>query len=195
MTWVHLRVWCAALCCMFAGCAGLAPAAAISTPATNTAQPPQLSGAQLLEIADLLASTGEHVRAGQYLMLAQKRGVSPREVMGRLLTSYAADGQYRLAIEQAEAFLQAHPADVTVRQCLASFYVAVGATLEAIQAYDRVLAQGPDNAAAHFALGSLLREAGMERASVDAHYRAYVALEPHGPHVEEARAGLLKELP
>jgi tetratricopeptide (TPR) repeat protein len=181
---------CATLCC---ACAAATPPAASPTPDAGQSQ--QLSGAQLLEVADALAANGEHVRAEQYLVLAQQRGVAQRAVMRRLLSLYAADGQYRLAIDRAETFLQQHPAELSVRQCLASFYAAVGAVAGAIRAYEEVLAQSPDNADAHYALASLLHDAGLQRASMDAHYRAYVTLAPHGRHADEARAGLMKELP
>jgi tetratricopeptide (TPR) repeat protein len=181
---------CAVLC---AACAGVTPARASLSEASPRTE--QLSGAQLLEVGDALARSGEHVRAEQYLMLAEQRGIAARTVMPRLLSLYAADGQYRLAIDRAETYLQQHPNEVRVRQCLASFYAAVGALDGAVRAYDRVLADLPDNAEAHFALASLLHDAGLERARMDAHYRAYVTLAPHGPHAEEARAGLLKALP
>jgi DNA-binding SARP family transcriptional activator len=156
---------------------------------------PALDGPQLLEVAEVLARNGDQVRAVQYLVAAQTRGAPDREVIARLLELDAADGQYRLAIEHAETYLQAHPADTQVRQCLASFHAAVGATSDAIREYDRVLAQRPELADPHYALATLLRDADIEHARMNAHYRAYIALAPRGRFVEEARAGLFQELP
>jgi tetratricopeptide (TPR) repeat protein len=180
------------------------PIVIVAAAACTGAQPPVQSaraseaapnGAQLLEIADVLAGNGDHVRAVQYLVAAQKLGVPDRDVIGRLLELDATDGQYRLAIEHAETFLRAHPRDAHVRQCLASFYAAVGASSDAIREYDRVLAQRPELADPHYALATLLRDAGIEHARMNAHYRAYIERAPHGRFAEEARAGLFQELP
>ena len=48
---------------------------------------------------------------------------------------------------------------------------------------------------AHYALASLLHDKGRDLARADEHYRAYLTLQPHGDHADEARALLLKELP
>jgi Tfp pilus assembly protein PilF len=171
---------------MLTGCAGsLARGAA----------KPEPTGVQLLEIADLLAASGERVRAGQYLDLARQRGAAELEVLPRLLKLYVADGQYRLAIEHVEQYLRRHPNDTKLRLCLASLYAAVDIATPAIRELGKVLAVEPQNADAHYALASLLREAGTERAATDQHYRAYLALQPDGLHAEEARASLLQEVP
>lgn len=178
--------------CVLAACAGARPA---EGSATGGAEAARLSGAQLLEMADVLSQRGDYVRAGQYLSAAQAHGVSDRQVIGRLLRLDSAAGQYRLAIEHAEAFLRKHPAELGVRECLAAFYAAIGSSVDAAREYERVLRERPDDPELHFALATLLREAGIERARMDAHYRAYVALAPDGRHADEARAQLFEELP
>jgi tetratricopeptide (TPR) repeat protein len=177
--------------CALAACAGARPVA--DAPEDAGARAP--SGAQLLEMADLLAQRGDYVRAGQYLSAAQAHGVPDRELVGRLLRLDAAAGQYRLAIEHAETYLRSHPAELGVRECLAAFYAAIGAAVDAVREYERVLRERPSDPELHFALATLLREAGSERARMDAHYRAYIALAPDGQHVDEARAELFEELP
>ncbi|HKU39596.1 MAG TPA: tetratricopeptide repeat protein [Polyangiales bacterium] len=172
-----------------AGCAGTLPAA----PSGEDLAAPNAQ--QLLALADALAASGDHVRAGQYLSAAQASGVPPREIIGRLLKLDVAAGQYRLAIEHAETFLQSHPDEIEIRQCLASFYLAIGAHAEAAREYARVLADRPNLAEAHFALATVLRDSGASRARASEHYRAYLALAPRGRHAEEARAGLFEELP
>jgi len=186
---VAIRCILATISCMAAACAGGLPGP------QSPGAPPGPSGQELLQMADALASSGDHVRAGQYLIAAQTRGISDRQVIGRLLKLDAAGGQYRLGIEHAEAYLQAHPSELSVRQCLASFHLAIGETAEAAREYARVLERRPNNAEAHFALATLLREAGIERARMDKHYRAYIALAPQGRHADEARAELFQELP
>lgn len=173
-----------------AGCAG-ARAKGPDAPPPPESVP---SAAQLVEIADVLATSGERMRAAQYLVLAEKQGVSERETLPRLLKLYAEDGQLRLAIEHAEHYLTRHPRDVRVRQCLASLYQAIGVSRAAVRELQRVVQVEPDNAEAHFALASILHESGTEHAETDEHYRAYLALEPEGRHAEEARSRLLTEV-
>jgi tetratricopeptide (TPR) repeat protein len=108
---------------------------------------------------------------------------------------YVADGQYRLAIDLAENFLRTHPRDRSVRLFLGTLYAALASEAKAIEQYARVLAEAPDDAQTHFALASTLHQSGRERARADEHFRAYLALEPEGPHAEEARSLLLTELP
>jgi tetratricopeptide (TPR) repeat protein len=154
----------------------------------------RLSAAQLLAVADALEQSGDTVRAEQYLQQALKLGAPARAVVPRLLRMYVADGQYRLAIDQAENHLRKHPRDHGVRLFLATLYGALGQELHALRQYERVLAEEPKDAQAHFAMASVLHEAGHEHARADEHFRAYLALEPYGAHAEEARALLLSDV-
>jgi tetratricopeptide (TPR) repeat protein len=171
------------------GCASLRPATRTDNELAV------LTDAQLLELADVLTRAGDSLRAQQYLLLAQKQGAPANDVLPRLLKLYIADGQYRLAIEHADAHLRRHPSDVRVRELLASLYAAVGYTDQAIHQYERVVEHEPKNAQAHYALAALFRELGAAYVRVDQHYRAYLALAPRGEHAEEARAGLLEAVP
>jgi tetratricopeptide (TPR) repeat protein len=154
----------------------------------------KLSAAQLLAVAAALEQSGDTVRAEQYLQQALRQGAPAAAVVPRLLRMYAADGQYRLAIELAENHLRKHPRDRGVRLFLGTLYGALGQELNAVAQYERVLAQAPEDAQAHFAMASVLHDAGRERGRADRHFRTYLALEPHGPHAEEARSLLLTEL-
>ncbi|MET0385159.1 MAG: tetratricopeptide repeat protein [Polyangiales bacterium] len=156
---------------------------------------PAPDGPQLLEIAAVLVERGDRVRAAQYLTLAQREGVPAQQVVPRLLQLYAADGQYRLAIDAAELYLRRHPHDRKVRRCLGAFYLAVDATSEALATFEHLVRTQPDDAEAHFALASLLQDARSQRARADAHFRTYLALAPTGRYAEEARARLLTEVP
>jgi tetratricopeptide (TPR) repeat protein len=188
---MHIRVQCIVgivLLLSLSGCG-----AALRT--RGSEQPESLSAAQLIAIADALAQTGDNVRAQQYLQRALREGAPEQVVLPRLLRSYVADSQYRLAIEQAENYLRRHPGETSVRIFVASLYSALGAHVKAEDEFRKVLAQEPDDAQTHFALASTLRAAGRDAAQADQHYRAYLALEPDGPHAEEARANLLVEMP
>jgi tetratricopeptide (TPR) repeat protein len=155
----------------------------------------ELSVPQLLDVAELLAHSGDTMRAEQYLSAALQKGADERRVTRRLLALYVADGQYRLAIALAEDCARRHPRDASLHRLLASLYLAVELDASATDEYERVLTLQPDDAQAHFALASLLHGAGSELGRADAHFRAYLRVEPNGPHAEEARARLLTELP
>ena len=184
--------------CLFAS-ALLAAVGCGSTglPASQTAaadEPGRPHGAQLVQIAELLAEQGDRVRAAQYYGAARRDGVPAREVLPKLLALYVADGQLRLAIEESEGYLRRHPGDHRIRSCLAALYVAIDAVPEAVQAYEILVRDKPRDAEAHFALGTLLLDTGGQRGRADSHFQSYLALAPRGPHAEEAEAHLLKQI-
>jgi tetratricopeptide (TPR) repeat protein len=165
-------------------------------PATQHAgeEPERPHGQQLVEIAGLLAERGDRVRAAQYYTAAQKDGVPAQQVLPKLLSLYAADGQYRLAIEESETYLRRRPNDQRIRRCLAALYVAIDAVPEAVHTYESLVQEQPRDAESHFALATLLTDAGGQRGRANAHYQTYLALAPHGPHAEEAQSRLLKDV-
>lgn len=164
--------------------------------ANRTEQPiRELTTQQLLEVAEVLAQSGDNMRAEQYYSAALRQGADELPVTRRLLSLYVADGQYRLAISLAENYARRHPNDASLRLFLASLYQAVDLDASAVNEYEHVLKLQPDDAQAHFALAGLLQSSGTELGRADDHYRAYLRVEPHGPHAEEARAQLLTELP
>lgn len=182
-----LLTLCAALSC-------LSPACAASQLAVDEAQA-RPRGPQLLEIAELLAERGDRVRAAQYLNWAQREGVAEGEVMQRLLALYAVDGQYRLAIDAAERYLQRRPRDRSVRKALGALYLAIDADAAAEQTFERLLRDEPDDAELHFVLATLLTAADGPGDRAEQHYRAYLALAPHGAHAEQAEASLAELQP
>jgi len=183
-----------AMVAAFSGCAGIgARPPEHANAEDDEAQRPR--GEQLLEVARVLAKHGDRVRAIQYLALAQRDGVPAQRVVPRLLALYAADGQYRLAIDAAEGYLRRQPNDHKVRRCLGAFYIAVDARDEALQTFETLVAEQPGDANAHFTLASLLAESGSQYARADEHFRTYLALAPAGRYADEARAKLLKVVP
>jgi len=173
-----------------AGCAGVPLDAA----EPQGAKAPQLTAAQLLEIADELQRRGDTQRSEQYYMVALERGADERAVLPRLLSAYVRDRQYRLAAQRAEDHLRKHPNDVPVRLLLAALYEAVADYSRAVSAYHSVI-QGDDaRADAHFALATILSEQTHDRAGADVHFRRYLALAPHGLYADRARASLLTEV-
>ena len=159
-----------------------------------TAERP-LDAEELLVIAQVAEQMGDGLRAQQYLLSALRAGADARRVMPWILRLYVADSQYRLAIDTARDYLRVHPRDAGMRMLLAGLYEATELELGALDQYERVIAASPSEPRAHFALASLLHEQGREPGRADAHFRAYLALDPDGENADEARAALLTELP
>jgi len=186
---------------LLASCASATPA---GSPGAGTPKAPaaeaapataQLTIAQLLEVAAVLEQSGDTVRAEQYLHAALQQGGDERAIVPRLLRLYVADGQYRLAIDQAEHHLRRRPRDRNLRLFVAALHTAVGADALAVAQYERVLRAEPNHAEAHYALAALLHAAGRELGRADDHFRTYLTLEPSGHYADEARALLLTEMP
>ncbi len=153
------------------------------------------SAEQLYAVARVAEQRGDSLRAQQYYAAALAEGIQDRGVVPRLLRSYVADGQYRLAIARAKETLDEHGEDVELRLLLAELYRATELDVPAEHEYQHVLDVQPDNAQAHLELALLLQHANRDVGRADAHLRAYLALEPHGPGAHEARSRLLKEVP
>lgn len=184
----HRRLLYGAMLAALSGCAH------VSAP-TNFTAPQPLQAEELLAIASAAEQTGDGLRAQQYLLAALNAGISRERALPRLLRSYVADGQYRLAIDVARDFLRAKPDDVDLHLLLARLYEATELEAGAVEEYERIIAAAPSDARAHFALASLLHEHGSEPGRADEHFRAYLALAPRGEDARAARAALLKELP
>ncbi|HEY2735526.1 MAG TPA: tetratricopeptide repeat protein [Polyangiales bacterium] len=176
-------------------CAAVSGCAHVATHAETAAGRPQLTAAELLDIAHASEQMGDSLRAQQYLLAALERGADERSTVASLLRLYIADNQYPLAIDLVEDRVRRHPEDARLRMLLASLYDAIELDASAMEQYRRVLQITPNEAQAHFALATLLHDTKQDPSSADEHYRAYLALEPHGDDAPEARSLLLKEVP
>lgn len=146
----------------------------------------------LLERGKALAAIGDLVRAEQYLTAAAERGADEAKVTPLLMRVCLEGKRYRAAIEHGEAYLRRHPKDARLRYLLGTLYFAVGDTLRAREHLQQVTTELPDLADAHYALAVVLLDGEHDVVSADRHFRAYVQLEPGGPHAEEARASMLR---
>lgn len=155
---------------------------------------PQLSAAQLLELADALFERGDTQRAEQYYSAAMERGADHGKVLPRLLAAYVKDRQYRLAAQRAEDHLRRHPNDMSLRVLLAALCQAVADYSRAAAEYQAIVRDDASRAEAHFALATILAEHGHDRARADQHFRRYLALAPNGIYAERAQASLLREV-
>jgi Tfp pilus assembly protein PilF len=150
---------------------------------------------QLIAFGHAAAAAGDMTRAEQYLVTALKAGGDEKTIVPLLLVVCAADHRYPGALEYAENYLNRHPEDADVRFAASSIYAAVGDRVRARIGFERVVAQRPEWAEAHYGLATVLQEEGAEPVAADKHYREYLRLQPEGPYAEAAREHLLKTVP
>jgi Tfp pilus assembly protein PilF len=150
---------------------------------------------KLLERGKAFASVGDWTRAEQYLASAMDSGADPRLVMPILLHVCVEDRRYRVAAGYAEDYLRTHPSDVEMRYVLGTIDAALGDVKGARANLEAVIAVHPADPETHFALAVVLRDAKQDLPQMDHHFREYLRLAPNGAHVDEARAGLLMEVP
>ncbi len=150
---------------------------------------------KLIERGKMFAQVGDYTRASQYLSEALDAGADPDRVLPILMRVYVVSGRFRLAIQTGEQYLTKRPEDVPLRFLVGTLYAAVGKTEAAKEELERVLSVQPKHAEAHYALAVLLRDSDGDLVGADSHFREYLKIEPNGPHADEARGGLLKDVP
>lgn len=149
---------------------------------------------KLFARAQEFQALGDLTRAEQYYAAAMQQGYPEAKVLPVLLRVCIAGSRFRVAIDYAEPVLKKNPKDHKLRLVIASLYSAIGQPESARKHLETVLTDAPDEPTAHFALGVLLRDEFNDRVEADKHFREYLRLEPKGPHVEEAKGSLLKEV-
>jgi tetratricopeptide (TPR) repeat protein len=150
---------------------------------------------RLLARAEALAQIGDYTRAEQYLQAARASGASERAVLPLLIRVCMHDQRYRAAVQHVEEYLRKHPSQYPVRFVLATLYAGLGEAESARRELERVVAEAPRHAEAHFALAMVLRQDLGNYRDADRHFRAYLELAPRGPHVAEAESALMSRLP
>jgi tetratricopeptide (TPR) repeat protein len=153
------------------------------------------SVAQLEAKGEAAAGGGDMVRAEQYFSAAMRAGGDERYLTTRLLLVCSSDGRYPAAQTYGEEYMRRHPSDTDVRYVLATLYIARGDLADARMALEQVIAEKPDMADPHYALGTVLRDEGGSALDVDHEFREYIRLDPNGKFSETARASLLKSVP
>jgi Tfp pilus assembly protein PilF len=141
------------------------------------------------------AQVGDLTRAEQYLVAALDAGASPDTVLPKLLVVCIANAHYRAGIEYAAPELQRTPENASLRFVLAELEALTGDTAAARENLGRVTEARPHEAGPHFAYARLLRDAFGDVVGADREFRAYLQIEPHGEHADEARAHVLKAVP
>ncbi len=140
-------------------------------------------------------AVGDLTRAEQYFVASQKSGGDEKAIVRKLLVVCVADQRFPVALDYAEQYLHRHPRDVDVSFAAASLHAAAGDRSRARTLLERVVADRPRWADAHYALATVLREQGAPSADADVQDLEYLRLAPDGVLAEAARARLTKAAP
>jgi tetratricopeptide (TPR) repeat protein len=172
--------------------------AALAGCARSAPRPPPPPGDPLVDVraSDLyrrglaLAGGGDFVRAEQYLTSAMARGYPERQVLPQLIRVCVASSRLRAALRHAEPYLEANPDAWSLRYLVASIYLGVGEVDRARASLERVIADAPDQPAAYYLLGVVLRDEVGDRPAAAGRFARYLALAPDGAHAAEVRAAV-----
>lgn len=150
---------------------------------------------RLIARARALSELGDFTRAEQYLEAARDAGAPEQEILPLLIEVCMRDQRYRAAVLHIEEHLRRHPSQYSLRFVLGTLYAGLGEPESAKRELEEVVSIAPRHADAHFALAMVLRRDLGNFGDADRHFRAYLELEPKGPHVAEAESALLTRMP
>jgi tetratricopeptide (TPR) repeat protein len=149
---------------------------------------------RLFDKARAFHAIGDLTRAEQYYAAAMQQGYSEDEILPLLLRVCVDSSRYQVAIDYAEPILRKRPKDHRLRLVIASLYSAIGHPNKARDHYETAVSDAPNDPTARYALAVLLRDEFHDRVAADQQFREYLRIMPDGPHAEEARDSLLKEV-
>jgi len=160
-----------------------------------TASEDQRRSELLMARASSAASRADYTRAEQYLNLAKESGRDEAEITPLLIDVCIKDQRYRAALQYAQDHLRRHPRAYRLRFVEATLLSALGEVAHAREELEKVLAESPAHADAHYSLAVLLRDDLGNHLEADQHFRSYLQLAPRGAHAEEAGESLLEAVP
>ncbi len=147
---------------------------------------------ELFAIAISYATSGDLLRAEQYLVASLDRGYDSSSVVTWLVRVCVASSRYQSALRHSGDYLREHPDDWSLRLVIASIHEALGDPMAAQLELERIVEARPNEALPHFRLAMLYHGRDSTRARATEHLREYLRLEPNGSHAAAARATLIK---
>lgn len=150
----------------------------------------------LLARGRAFAEIGDLTRAEEYLSAALDNGGKPEVILPLLVSICVRDQRYRSAAQYLEEHLRKHPRQSELRFLLGTLYIGLEKDDAARAELERVLAEQPEHARAHYALAVLHRDTRADFVSADRHFRGYLRhCSPRCVHADEATESLLVEVP
>lgn len=157
------------------------------------AELPAITAEELFQIGLLQARRGDLLRAEQYLIASRDRGHDESTVVYWLVRVCVSSGRYHSALGHAAEYLQANPSDWRLRLVVASIYEALGDLEQARVELQRIVDAEPTRPLPRYRLAMVFRQAA-EHVHAAPHLRAYLDLDPRGPHASAVRAMLDESL-
>lgn len=151
---------------------------------------PSLTSEELFEIALFQARRGDLLRAEQYLSAARSEGFSESLVVYWLVRVCVSAGRYHSALNHASEYLRANPSNWRLRLVVASIHEALGDLVRARVEMESIVRVHPSHPLPHYRLAMLYQRPPVDLERTSAHLRAYLTLDPAGPHSAEVRIAL-----
>mgnify|MGYP001811710843 CR=1 FL=1 len=151
---------------------------------------PSLTPSELFEIALFQAGRGDLMRAEQYLSAARSEGFSESLVVYWLVRVCVSAGRYHSALDHASEYLRAHPSNWRLRLVVASIHEALGDLARARVEMESIVRGYPSHPLPHYRLAMLYQRLPVDVERTSRHLRAYLSLDPAGPHAAEVRIAL-----
>lgn len=171
----------------------IAGCGARSSPAAQEALPDPLdtvSGEELFTRATALAEAEDYIRAEQYFLAAQDRGVSEDRVIRPLVATCVRSSRLSAALRYAEPYLERHPTVWPLRLLVATILVGLSEPQAARVHLVRIVEDEPSQAVPVYMLAVLHRDSLGDAAGATAWFSRYLELAPDGEHADEARAAI-----
>lgn len=182
---VESRFFCAVFLVVLAsGCQHAAVRQSSAARADHTT----ITAEELFRTGLLEASRGDLMRAEQYLSAARSQGYAAPAVVYWLVRVCVAAGRFHSALDHASHYLRDVPNDWPLRFVVASILEALGDFEAARIELEQIVDAEPDSPLPRYRLAMLYSREGSAARLAVSHYRAYLALDPRGPHAAEVKA-------
>ncbi|MFZ5896384.1 MAG: tetratricopeptide repeat protein [Myxococcota bacterium] len=179
---------------LLAACGASTGNTPIETPKEPTRAEREQAVGELHRIGISHYRNGDSLRAEEYLASALAAGGSADVILPDLMRVSIGGRRYQAAIRYFEDYRSdlGPPRRAELEMVAGVLYLGVEQPELARSAFERSLELKPKNARAELLLGQLLHDQLQDYARADAHFRAYLSLEPEGDGAAIARAGLMK---
>ena len=165
---------------------GCQHAATRRSAAAPTDHPP-ITADELFRTGLLHARRGDLMRAEQYLGAARSRGYAAPTVAYWLVRVCVAAGRFHSALDHASRYLRDAPNDWQLRFVVASILEALGDFDAARIELEQIVRAEPKSPLPRYRLAMLYAREGSDADLAVSQYRAYLALDPGGPHAVEVK--------
>lgn len=149
-----------------------------------------ISGDDLFLLGVSHATSGDLLRAEQYLIAARHGGRDATEVAYWLVRVCVAGSRYHSALTHALGYLRDHPADWGLRLVVASIHEALGDLSSAQLELERIVKLEPTQPLPHYRLAMLFRGREADHVRAHDHLETYLKLNPGGAHAPEVESAL-----